>query len=144
MIAASLALLVTTLLGLPIVRWSDPGAPISRTIGAAFLIGTGIVTLILLSLSLAGVAWSLTIFFAIAIVVEVAIFFITKSTPRPRPIFRATLLLFIPTIIILIAYARFATAVAPWELDFVDNWGLKGRVFALHGGIDERSLVGRR
>jgi hypothetical protein len=136
MIAVSLALLITTLLGLPIVRWSDPGAPLSRMIGAAFLIGTGIVTLILLSLSLAGVAWSLTIFFVIAIVVELAIFFVTRGTLNTRPTFRVAFLLFIPTIIILIAYTRFATAAAPWELDFVDNWGLKGRVFALHGGID--------
>jgi len=136
MIAASLALFVTTLLGIPVARWSDPDAPLSRTIGSAFLIGSGIVTLILLSLSLAGVPWSLTLFFVIAIVVEIAILLITKPALFSRPTFRAALFLFVPTIVILIAYTRFATAAAPWELDFVDNWGLKGRVFALNGGID--------
>lgn len=133
MIAASLALLLITLLGLPIVRWSDPDAPLSRTIGAAFLLGTGIVTLILLALSLAGVAWSFTLFFVIAIVVESVILFVMKPTLRFR---RPTLLAAVPTIVILIGYARFATAAAPWENDFLAIWGLKARIFALHGGID--------
>ena len=36
----------------------------------------------------------------------------------------------------LAGYALFATAAPMWEFDFLSNWGLKAKVFALHGGID--------
>lgn len=36
----------------------------------------------------------------------------------------------------LAGYALFATAAPMWEFDFLTNWGLKAKMFALHGGID--------
>jgi len=40
----------------------------------------------------------------------------------------------------LLGYALFATAAPMWEFDFLTNWGLKAKVFALHGGIDWQFL----
>lgn len=130
MTTALVAIAAATLCGLPLALRIDRGAPTARLAGEAMLIGLGLASGSLLLLSVAAIRWTLAAALLPMFVLGLASArrtAITWSAPHP---------LDAVTAIVLLAYARFATAAAPWELDFIDNWGLKGRVFALSGGID--------
>jgi len=48
------------------------------------------------------------------------------------------------TLLTLAGFTLYATVAEPAEIDFIASWGLKGRIFALHGGIDWSFLdIGR-
>jgi hypothetical protein len=118
-----------TIAGMPISRAVDRDAPWLRSIAVAFLFGTGELTLAMLVLP----RWS-----ALAIVIAMLILsapFLLRANFKGVRFERVSFIALI-TLVMLIGYARYATAAPAWELDFIDNWGLKGRAFFEHGGID--------
>ena len=120
-----IACLFLALAGFPISRAVDRDAPLLRAIAEGFLLGTGLMTLVMLV-----VPWN-----RIAIVVVIAMVsaaFIRRTTIRIERVSPLALI----TLAMLIGYARYATAAPAWEVDFVADWGLKARVFFEHGGID--------
>ena len=139
MIAALLVLLAATILGAPYARLADRDAPPLRWFGVSLLFGTGIAATLLLILGLAGVGWSRAIVFGgFAVIFAVGVVLARKLTWRivPRIGDVRTLLFDAITGLTLFGYARFATVSPMWELDFIDNWGLKGRVFWHARGFD--------
>jgi hypothetical protein len=122
-----------TIAGLPISRVVDRDAPWLRSIAVAFLLGTGELTLAMFALSLAGIRWS-ALSIGVAMIIISAPFLLRANFKGVR-IERVSFIALI-TLVMLIGYARYATAAPAWELDFIDNWGLKGRVFFEHAGID--------
>jgi hypothetical protein len=134
MSSAIVALAVALVAGAAPARRLDPGAPLGRWIGESILVGIGISTFVLLVFAVGGVRWSLTPVLLTTIVTGAA--FIRRTTLR----FERPHVLDALTLIVIAGYARFATAAAPWEVDFIDNWGLKGRVFAVRGGLDWQFL----
>ncbi len=140
MTAALLAITITLLAGAPLARALDRQAPLLRWIGESYLVGTGLVTLTMLALSIAGLRWSLVNVLTVMAIVWSAGVLAGWSAGRragggtagQRP----ALLIDLATLVALAGYARYATAAPPWELDFIDNWGLKAQVFWNVRGID--------
>ncbi len=131
MIETVAAIAFATLAGAPIAKALDRDAPLGRWAGLSFLCGIGVCMLVLLAFALIGVRW--TLFAVIAVIALISIAFVRRAGIRTERFHAVDIL----SVVALAAYGRYATAAAaPWELDFIDNWGLKGRVFALHGGID--------
>jgi hypothetical protein len=122
-----------TIAGLPISRAVDRDAPWLRSIAVAFLLGTGELTLAMLALSLAGIGWSAPAI-GIAMIILSAPFLLRAKFKDVR--FERVSFIALITLVMLVGYARYATAAPAWELDFIDNWGLKGRVFFERAGID--------
>jgi len=133
LIAALLTLAVAALVGAPFARLADRDAPLLQFLGESLLFGTGIVATLLMLLGLAGIPWSIPIV-AFSVLSLAAIGF---SLARRLGVWsfphgdrdRRPYLIDALTLVTLAGYARFATAAPMWELDFIDNWGLKGRVF---------------
>lgn len=107
--------------------------------GLALLIGCGAVSLVLYALSGFGIAWSRTsIVAAVALLTAVA-----WMVPRPpedvaRPVRpRALAIPFLAMAAIVVAgHAVYATTGPRTESDFLEIWGLKGRVFYEARSID--------
>ncbi|MBV9494236.1 MAG: hypothetical protein JOZ54_08315 [Acidobacteria bacterium] len=124
MIAALLVILAATLLGIPVA---------GKRLGLAFVIGLAACTLILMI----PIPWSRT-WLAIAYLVLLAVGW-TMRRPRferPRKPDAIVLVLLVVGAIELTGYILLATVAPLWEFDFLSDWGLKGRVFALAHGID--------
>ncbi|HEY2627606.1 MAG TPA: hypothetical protein VGI57_00690 [Usitatibacter sp.] len=133
---------IAFLLGLPIARSLDRGADPLQLAGTAFLYGTGTIFLVLLAFSVLGIPWSAPIVGAVLLVIFAvrALFEVRRMRGRrsraPRPHIVDLL-----TLATVAGYAFYATAAAPWEVDFWAIWGLKARVFLESGGIDWRFLA---
>src|SRR4029079_8755775 len=145
LMAALIALLSLTALGIPFVLAVDRDAPPLRLLGLAVLYGTGAIYFALLALSVLHVRWTLLSVTIAALALAVG----ARGAPvragrvgshsvRPRFHFVDLFALLTP-----IAFAIYATMVAVWEWDFWAIWGLKARVFLEHGGIDWRFLESR-
>ena len=130
MAALTLALLV----GFPVARRADRDAPLLRLLGESFLLGIGICALTLFAISVCGARWSVLLALLILLVVAYGPALAgrpAKGGPHTR--FHLIDLLTLATVV---GYALFATIAPPVEIDFIANWGLKARIFSLHGGID--------
>jgi hypothetical protein len=126
------ALTQILLLGLPLAILLDRTPSRPRLIGLAFLLGSGVVSLILLALP----RWSpVIVTMAVLIAIGASWFFAWKRRPRLGAFTRPHLADY-ATLLLVIAHARAATRTFFDEWDFWAIWGLKGRVFLEHRGID--------
>jgi hypothetical protein len=154
MLPLLLTILTTAVLGLPVALYLRPASRPGETLGLAYLLGSGVVFVSLLALSIVQVRWSLTPALIVALAISGG-FLIARLrkrgvtdvvTPRPqdagapRPL---ALLADLGTLIVLAGYVFYTTLAPLWEWDFWAIWGLKGRVFLEHGGIDWRWLENR-
>lgn len=147
MIAALLALLTLLVVGIPLTLAIDRTLRGTLLLGTAFLIGSGWAAVVLLVLSLLGIAWTPVSVAAATLLPPALLFFTTggrilqspaidlDSEDRQRTSW-LTAIATAATLVILIAYAVFSTLAPLWEWDFWSFWGLKARVFYEHGGID--------
>lgn len=145
MTAEFLALLSMVVVGLPITLVLDRGAQGGRLIGESFLFGSGLASLVLTTLSYAGVAWSLPRLAAGCLIVSgVAALRIARRRVEPAVLYdkeprSARMLagiLDVTTVTLAGGYVSFALLAAPWEWDFWAIWGLKAKVFFAARSID--------
>ncbi|MEO8380025.1 MAG: hypothetical protein ABI779_10220 [Acidobacteriota bacterium] len=105
-------------------------------LGLSFLLGAGVVSMILLFLSMAGVPWArvtvtvAVLVMAVVLWVAAAKFAAFGATPSGYT------WLDLPTLALLGMHAFLVARQSVGEWDFWAIWGLKGRVFYEHGAID--------
>lgn len=123
--------------GLPAALLADRHPSRARLLGLALLLGSGIVWMTLLLMSVAGIAWS-------RIAVTIAILIIAGACwiAAPRRAFDAVHASWIDlaTGVLVIAHGFAATVGPPVEYDFWAIWGLKAHVFFERGAIDWQHL----
>ena len=145
MTAALIAILSLAVLGIPIALAVDRSARGPLLVGTAFLYGSGTMYLVLLTLSIAHIRWtllsvtiaSLLIFCAAAVIAR------RQARRREQPTTAKPHLLDLVTLFTIVCYALYATLAPLWEWDFWAIWGLKARTFLEIGGIDWRFLESR-
>lgn len=144
MTATLVAILSLTVLGIPITLAVDRTARSALLAGQSFLYGSGTIFLILLTLSVAHVRWTLISVTATTLVIFCAAALLARrqspdrvkrqpGNPRPHIFDLATL-------VILAGYTFYVTLAPVGEWDFWAIWGLKAKVFLEIGGIDWRFL----
>ena len=147
MTPALITILSLTVLGIPIALSNDRNSRGAMLIGTSFLYGSGAMFLVLLTLPIVHIRWTLISVTATALAIFCAAAVIarmrtgnlaTRQTGNPKPH-----VLDIVTIVTLIGYALYATLVPLWEWDFWAIWGLKAKAFLEIGGIDWRFLESR-
>jgi hypothetical protein len=155
MIAAVLALLAMTVVGLPVTLAIDRNARGAELLGLAFLYGSGVAWAALLALS---GHWSLTSV-TIGMLLMASIAFaaergrlgrwrsgVPAAGRGTRPLQRtgrARYVIDLATALTILGYGLFATIARLWEWDFWAIWGVKARLFFDRGGIDWRFLESR-
>lgn len=142
-------MLLALAVGLPAVRLLDRRANAGEAVAMAVLVGLAALGVILFALSLTGIRWTRLSFVGAAVILSgVLVFFAMRRRSEPSAAVVRDVRGSVPwmlaihalTVLVLFGYTRFATAAPIWEFDFLSDWGLKGRVFFLHGGIDWRFL----
>ncbi len=138
MTATLIAILTLTVLGIPIALSADRSSRGPMIIGTSFLYGSGTMFLVLLTLSIAHIRWTLISVSVAALAIFSAAAVIARRQPSTgnqqspaRPHVFDLL-----TIITIAGYALFATVVPLWEWDFWAIWGLKAKAFLEIGAID--------
>jgi len=138
------AILTTTVLGIPVALAIDRNARGPMLVGLAYLYGTAVIYFVELALALLGVHWTLFDVNLIAIIVSAGCFAIGPLAPqrgeRGRGEGQKPSIVDVATLIVVAAYASFATIARPWEWDFWAIWGLKARTFFEAGTIDWKFL----
>jgi hypothetical protein len=127
------AIALACIAGLPLARRLDREANNSTLIGEALLLGFGLLAAVLFC----GL-WSRLALIVVALLPWIRV---------PRPLFRPgpktnaiSVALLVAAALLMIGYATYATMAPPPELDYLADWGAKGRVFFEAGGIDWRFL----
>lgn len=146
MTATLVSILSLVVLGVPIAMAIDRRARGPLLVGTAFLYGSGTMYLVLLTLSIVHVRWtllgvtivSLIIFCVAALIARRPARDAANAHPNTKPH-----LLDLLTIFTIVCYALYATLAAVWEWDFWAIWGLKARTFLEIGGIDWHFLESR-
>jgi hypothetical protein len=147
MIAALIAALTMTVVGIPVTVATDRSARGPLLLGLAFLYGSAATWAALLLLSVLHITWTSVSAMAALVLIAIAAWLIRGLTPnepppatrrQPRPH-----LLDLITLILTIGYAAYITVASLWEWDFWAIWGLKARVFLERGGIDWTWLENR-
>jgi len=137
--AVLLALTLIVVAGLPAAVLLDRRECPSpaRLLGSSFLLGSGLVWLILLAMSIAGVPWSRLAVTAVMLLVTIALWLAAWKAGRAAnpPAWGATWIDLV-TLGVLAVHGFIAARKAVGSGDFWAIWGLKGRVFFEHGGID--------
>jgi hypothetical protein len=142
MTATLIAILSLAVFGIPIVLTVDRNARGPLLIGTAFLYGSGTMYLVLLTLSVAHIRWTLISVTIAALVIFCAAAF-ARRRGEPSPESTKPHLLDLVTLFTIVCYALYATLAAVWEWDFWAIWGLKARTFLEIGGIDWHFLESR-
>src|SRR5436853_4560545 len=130
-----IALLLLIVAGYPIGRAVDREAPLLRAIAMGFLLATGLMTIVMLVVPW-NAAWILIAIACISVLSGAAAPRRRTAAGAPPPHFERISPIALITLVLLIGYARYATAAPAWEVDFIADWGLKARVFFEHGGLD--------
>ncbi|MEA2338562.1 MAG: hypothetical protein QOE82_2569 [Thermoanaerobaculia bacterium] len=155
MTSTLIAILSLIVLGIPITLAIDRSARGPLLIGAAYLYGSGTMFLILLTLSIVHLHWTLIAVTVVALLIFSAAAILAGRQPGNRatrqPSNSATQQPSNPkphafdaiTILIITAYALYATLASLWEWDYWAIWGLKAEQFLEIGGIDWRFLESR-
>ncbi len=118
--------------GLPLAILLDRAASRLRLLGLGFLLGSGMVSLILLALP----RWPPVLVTATVLAAAAILWPIAWKRRPAFAAFRRPHLADYATLLLVIAHARAATRAFFDEWDFWAIWGLKGRIFLEHGGID--------
>jgi hypothetical protein len=142
--AATLALAV--LVGWPLARMARAAPGPGARAGLALLLGLGVVALLLFLLSALGIPWSrMSLLASAGLATGVAwlgALRTGKGEPDPLPGPSRFALPFLALAAILVAgHGMFATAAPRSEADFLEIWGLKGRVFYESRGVDWEFLA---
>jgi hypothetical protein len=146
MIPALIAIGLLCLLGFPAAFAVEPDREPGMLLGLSFLFGAGLATVFLLSLSLAGIAWTRGSFAAIAVPAFAALVFLalrrsgTGGRPERLPqrhrfslgaaVFDAL------TVLAVAGHGIYATLAPLAQWDFWSDWGLKAKIFSIHRGVD--------
>ncbi len=144
-------LAVLLIAGLPAALLFDVRRSAGRLAGEAFLLGCGVVSFVLLGLSVSGTPWTkLSVGISLCAVVGVLAFlaaFRGRGLQFDPPTGASSLagrmasaVLDIATAALVVSHALIATLASIPAIDFWAIWGLKGRVFFEHRGIDWRFL----
>jgi hypothetical protein len=136
MTATLMAILSLAVLGIPIVLAVDRSARGPLLVGTAILYGSGTMYLILLTLSVAYIRWTLIAVTIASLVVFCAAAFVARFRGGASGNATKPHLLDLFTLFTILCYAMYATLAALWEWDFWAIWGLKARTFLEYGGID--------
>ena len=141
MTGAFAAILLAIAIGFALALLVDRRAEGTLLFGEAILLGIAALAAILYIESLAGVSWT-----RMRLLAGVAVVFVivwpaairARRTPDEIATVRSrfSLLFDAVTIAALTGYAIFATIGPLWEFDYIGDFGLKGRAFFEHGGID--------
>ncbi len=142
MIPILVAILSLAVLGIPIALNVDRSSRGLMIIGTSFLYGSGTMFLVLLTLSIAHIRWTLISVSVAALAIFCAAAVIARRRPdtghRQRP--ARPHIFDVLTIVTITGYTLFATLVPLWEWDFWAIWGLKAKAFLEIGAIDWRFL----
>ena len=136
MIAELVLLAIALVVGWPLALLIDRRAKGALLAGEALLFGIATCSLVLLVMP-----WVRGLYIgvmgAIAIIAG-AITLRVKRSPDPLSTQHSALstLIGVATIVLLIGYAKFATAAPLWEFDFLVDWGLKARQFFIAKHVD--------
>jgi hypothetical protein len=145
MTSTLVAILSLIVLGIPIVLAVDRRARGPLLVGTSFLYGSGAMFLVLLTLSIVHIRWTLISVTAAALAIFCAAAIIAFRQPATDDRQRAASahVLDIVTILPIVSYALYATLAPLWEWDFWAIWALKAKTFLEIGGIDWRFLESR-
>jgi hypothetical protein len=149
MLPLLLTILSTVVLGLPVALHLRPASRPSETLGLSYLLGSGVIFVSMLALSIVNIRWSLAAVLIAALAVSAAFLaaYLLRGrvtaqdavTPRPQDAGAPRLLSWlagVTTLVVLAGHVFYTTLAPLWEWDFWAIWGLKARVFFEHGGID--------
>jgi hypothetical protein len=136
-----IAILSLAVFGIPIALSIDRRARGPLLIGTAFLYGSGTMFLVLFSLSIAHIRWTLISVTIASLIIFCAATFIARSRDSGSATTLHVLDIF--TLFTIVCYAFYVTLAPLWEWDFWAIWGLKAKQFSEIGGIDWRFLESR-
>jgi hypothetical protein len=142
MTATLVAILSLVVLGIPITLAVDRRARGLLLVGASFLCGSGAMFLVMLTLSVAHLRWTLisVTISALVLFCGAAILAFRQPATDNRQRAAGAHILDLVTLLMVTGFALYATVAAVWEWDFWAIWGLKGKVFLEAGGVDWRFL----
>jgi hypothetical protein len=143
MIAILIAILSLAVLGIPIVLAIDRRARGPLLVGTAFLYGSGTMFVVLLTLSIAHIRWTLLSVTIASLLIFCAAFAVRWKAASSEMSSTTPHALDLVTIFTIVCYTLYATLTAVWEWDFWAIWGLKARTFLELGAIDWRFLESR-
>jgi hypothetical protein len=114
-------------------------------LGLSFLFGTGLAAILLLALSLAGVAWTRGSFAAIALPAFAAMICFALRRAKIGPPANlaqghrsspAAAGFDVLTMMAVVGHGIYATLAPLGQWDFWSDWGLKAKIFSIHRGVD--------
>ena len=133
------AILTTTVLGIPIALAIDRNARGTTLLGLSYLYGSALIYFVELTLALLGVHWTLLNVNLAALLIAAVAGYVASRKPQSSVLSPQSFnVVDIATLIVVTAYASFATIARVWEWDFFAIWGLKARTFFEAGTIDWR------
>lgn len=146
MIPALLAIGLLCLLGFPAARAVEPDGEPGMLLGLSFLFGAGLAAVLLLSLSLAGIAWTRGRFAAIALPAFAALTYLAVRHARGRGqsgrvtqrhrFSPAAAALDALTALAVAGHGIYASLAPLGQWDFWSDWGLKAKIFSIHRCLD--------
>jgi hypothetical protein len=145
MIPALFAIGFLCLLGFPAAFALEPNGEPGMRLGLSFLFGTGLAAVLLLSLSLAGIAWSRGSFAAIALPAFAALTYLalrharggrSGRLPQEHRFSPAAAALDALTALAVAGHGIYATLAPLGQWDFWSDWGLKAKIFSIHRAVD--------
>lgn len=145
MIRTAFVLLTVLPVGIPLYAWLRRRVTLQELVGGGFLLGLASSALVLLLLGVLNIAWSR---FSVLLILLAAAVLAVAAVRKTKPVIlrdRSTLPALgidLFSLVLIIGFALFATAAPLPEFDFITNWGLKGRLFYEHRGIDWGYLEG--
>jgi hypothetical protein len=146
MTATLLSLAIAALVGWPIARSLTPHGNRVSIAGRAFLLGLAGIALCLFALSSIPLGWTRAAVGLTLLIISAVFIRGRKSWRSLEPISRSTLAaLLVATLLIgplIGGHALFAALAPPADVDFLENWGWKGKSFFHHGGVDWELLRG--
>ena len=146
MIPALLAIGLLCLLGFPAAFALEPDGEPGMHLGLSFLLGAGLATILLLALSLSGIAWTRGSFAAIALPPFAALTYLALRSARGRVrsgrltqglrFSPAAAALDALTALAVAGHGIYATLAPLGQWDFWSDWGLKAKIFSIHRAVD--------
>ncbi|MEA2235898.1 MAG: hypothetical protein QOC81_622 [Thermoanaerobaculia bacterium] len=130
--------MLALLLGLPLIHRIDRERTLPDSLAEALLLGAFSLAVLLVPLGLF-VPWSRAAYLALIIIAIGSVWFGgIGRVPQKRadPMSPVAVAVDLITAVYVIGYVKYTHAAAVAQIDFINDWGLKGRVFFEHAGID--------